>query len=62
MVMSRTRIATEALLISSWGIAVQDVVSAEQHRGEVPAGEYEATIIGRPVPRPAQVRFVLTRS
>ena len=46
------------MLVSSWGVAVQDVVSSKRHHAEVPPGEYEVGIYGRPAIGPSQVRVV----
>ena len=50
------------LLVSSWGVALQDVLGADQRRVSIPAGEYEAAIYAEPVGCPRSVRIVLTRT
>jgi hypothetical protein len=48
------------LMVSSWGVAIGDTVSAERHHAIVAPGDYRAKVFGRPLPHPSALRFVLT--
>jgi hypothetical protein len=55
-----TEVVRTPLLVSSWGVAVGDVVSSESHRAAIAPGEYEAAVYGKPVPRPSELCVLLT--
>jgi hypothetical protein len=50
------------MLVSSWGVAIEDVFGHQQHRASLAAGEYEATVFARPTPCLTRVRVILTRT
>lgn len=57
-----SEICRSQLVVSKWGIAVQDVVSSAKERAAIEPGEYEVTVLGKPAERPAELRIVLIAS
>jgi hypothetical protein len=54
-----TELIRQPLMVSSWGVAVGDVVSDDTDRAAVVPGEYLAIVFGRPTPGPAELCMVL---